>query len=101
MAASQPVPEPPQADPPARVVNASLSVPAKAPASDTADMQFVGLLVVAGVLVTLLLAGGIGFTIRECMRLFAESKHRQLAASGVRVGAANDANSQANNRVVA
>jgi mono/diheme cytochrome c family protein len=101
MAAAQPVPDPPQPDPPARVVNTSLSAPAKAPARDSADMQFVGLLVVAGVLVTLLLAGGIGFTIRECMRLFAESKHRQLAAGPVSVGTAKDANGQANNRVVA
>jgi mono/diheme cytochrome c family protein len=101
MAASQHDPGPPEADPPARVVNASLSGPAKAQASDTADMQFVGLLVVAGVLVTLLLAGGIGFTIRECMRLFAESKDRQLAASEARLGTAKDANGQADDRLVA
>ena len=101
MASSQHDPGPPEADPPARVVNASLGGPAKAQASDTADMQFVGLLVVAGVLVTLLLAGGIGFTIRECMRLFAESKGRQLAASEARVGTAGSANGQTDDRIVA
>ena len=73
---------PPEADPPQKVVPASFtagSAPAKAAqASDAADMQFVVLLVVAGVLVTVLLAGGIGFTIRECMRLSAQGKERKL-----------------------
>jgi cytochrome c len=84
MAATQPLQGPPEADPPQRVVNTSFgagSEPAKAAqASDAADMQFVALLVVAGVLVTLLLAGAIGFTIRECMRLSAEGRERKLPA---------------------
>jgi len=90
MATTQPDQDPPQADPPQRVVKASFaagSEPAKAAqASDAVDMQFVVLLVVAGVLVTLLLAGGIGFTIRECMRLSAEGKDREFVASKARAG---------------
>ena len=64
-------------------------------------MQFVALLVVAGVLVTLLLAGGIGFTIRECMRLSAVGKDRQLVAAQVHVGTDNGAEGQADDRLVA
>ena len=101
MAASQHEPGPPEADASARVVNTSLSGPAKAQSSDTADMQFVALLVVAGVLVTLLLAGGIGFTIRECMRLSAVGKDRQLVAAQVHVGTDNGAEGQADDRLVA
>jgi hypothetical protein len=96
---------PPDADPPPRVVNASFaagSTPAKvAQASDAADMQFVALLVVAGVLVTLLLAGGIGFTLRECMRLSAVGKDRQLVADKVHVGIDNGAERQGDGRLVA
>ena len=94
MATTQHDQNPSEADPPQRVVNASFaagSEPAKAAqASDAPDMQFVVLLVVAGVLVSLLLAGGIGFTIRECMRLSAESKDRELTASKARVGTADE-----------
>jgi mono/diheme cytochrome c family protein len=101
MAASQHDPWPPEADPPARVMNTSLSGPAKAQSSDTADMQFVALLVVAGVLVTLLLAGGIGFTIRECMRLSAVGKDRHLVADKIHVGTDNGAEGQGDHRLVA
>lgn len=103
VAASQHDPGPPEADPPQRVVSASFTAaggPARvAPASDPADVQFVALLVVAGVLVSLLLAGGFGFTIRECMRLSAEGKDRQLVAEA-RVGA-DGADGQVNDRLVA
>jgi mono/diheme cytochrome c family protein len=75
---------PPEADPPQRVVNVSFAAgsgPAKVlQASDPADMQSVALLVVAGVLVSLLLVGCFGFTIRECMRLSAAGKHPPLTA---------------------
>ena len=64
-------------------------------------MQFVALLVVAGVLVTLLLAGGIGFTIRECMRLSAEGKNRHLVPDKVQVGTDNGAEGQGDDRLVA
>ena len=102
MAAAQHVPGPPDADPPPRVVNASLSGPAKvAPATDTADMQFVALLVVAGVLVSLLLAGGFGFTVRECMRLSTEGKNHQVVAGSVPVGTANGAEGEVDDRLVA
>jgi mono/diheme cytochrome c family protein len=102
MATAQHDPGPPEADPPARVVNASLSGPAKVvPPSDAADMQFVALLVVAGVLVTLLLFGGIGFTVRECMRLSAEGRDRELAASVARASIANGADRQVDDRLVA
>ena len=61
MATAQHDQGPPEADPPQRVVKASFaagSEPAKVtPASDAADVQFVALPVVAGVLVSLLLAG--------------------------------------------
>ena len=77
--------DPPEADPPQRVVNVSFAAgsgPAKVQqASDPADMQSIALLVVAGVLVSLLLVGCFGFTIRECMRLSAAGQHRPLAAS--------------------
>jgi mono/diheme cytochrome c family protein len=105
MATMQHDQNPPEADPPQRVVNASFgagSEPAKAAqASDAADMQFVVLLVVAGVLVSLLLAGGIGFTIRECMRLSAEGKERELATSKARVGTADGTDGKVDNRLVA
>jgi mono/diheme cytochrome c family protein len=106
LATSQSTPGPSESDPPQRVVNVSFaagSEPAKsAPASDSADMQFVTLLVVAGVLVSLLLAGGIGFTIRECVRLSAEAKNPALADGVTRVGAANNSgNGQVNDRIVA
>jgi mono/diheme cytochrome c family protein len=100
MASSQHDPEPPKADPPARVVNASLSGAAKAaPSSDSADMQFVALLVVAGLLVSLLLAGGIGFTVRECMRLSAEAKNRPLTNAQALMGDAKDANRTVDHRL--
>lgn len=105
MAMSQHDQGPPEADPPQRVVKASFaggSEPAKAAqASDAADMQFVALLVVAGVLVTLLLAGGIGFTIRECMKLSAEAKGRELAADEARIGAEGRSDGQVDDRLVA
>jgi len=102
MASTQHDSGPPEADPPARVVNASLSGPAKGvPASDAADMQFVALLIVAGILVTLLLASGIGFTLHECMRLSAAGMDRELAASAARAVTADDADGQVDDRLVA
>lgn len=105
MAASQHDAGPPEEDPPSRVVSASFaagSEPAKVVhANDAADMQFVALLTVAGVLVSLLLASGFGFTIRECMRLSAEGKDRELASDKLRVGAANAAGAQVDDRLVA
>jgi mono/diheme cytochrome c family protein len=104
MAATQHDPGPPEADPPTRVVTAAFagSGPAKSgSANDTAEMQYGALLVVAGVLFTLLLAGGIAFTIRECMRLSAENKARQLAAGGGSVAGANGAGGQVDDRLVA
>jgi len=107
MAASQHDPGPPDADPPPRVVNASFapsSGPARALQSgDTADMQFVARLVVAGVLVSLLLAGGFGFTVRECMRLSADGKGRQLATAEPRIEGTDggDPNAPLGDRLVA
>jgi len=87
-AASQHDVGPPEADPPPRVLNASFapsSGPAKVTPNGGADMQFVTLLVVVGVLAILLLIGGFGFTVHECMRLSAEARNRewQGAAKGL------------------
>lgn len=105
VATTQHDPGPPQADPPPRAVNASVAAgsgPANlVKASASAEMQFVVLQVVAATLVTLLLAGGIVFTIRECMRLSAENKDRQMTASEARVGTANAVDGQVENRLVA
>jgi len=105
MAASQHDQGPPEADPPPQVVTASFAAGSESarvvPPSDGADMQFVALLTVAGVLVSLLLAGGFGFTIRECMRLSAVGKDRQLASNKARAGAANVASAREDDRLVA
>jgi len=105
MAAVQHDPAPPDADPPARVVNASFasgSGPARfVEAAETPDMQFVAPVVVAGVLVTLLLAGAIGFTLHECTRLSAEGMDRELAASAARAVTADDADGRVDDRLVA
>jgi mono/diheme cytochrome c family protein len=105
MATSQPLQGPPEAPPPQRVVNASFgggSESAKvAPSTATADMQFVALLVVAGVLVTLLLAGGIGFTIRECMKLSAGGKSRPLVADKVHSATGSGAKGKVDGHLVA
>ena len=104
MAATQHNPGPPEADPPPRVVKAAFAGNGLAKigsANDTADMQYMALLVVAGVLVSLLLAGGIAFTMRECMRLSAENKARQFAPGGASVEGANGVGGQVDDRLVA
>jgi mono/diheme cytochrome c family protein len=104
MAIVQRDPGPPEADPPPRVVNAAFAAASGtakvAPATETADMQYVALLVVAGMLVTLLLAGGIGFTLRECMRLSAAGQERELARE-TGVAAVTNADGRVDDRLVA
>ena len=104
IATAQHDPGPPAADPPTRVVKAAFADSGAArsgSANDTADLQHGALLVVAGVLVILLLAGGIAFTVRECLRLSSENKARQLAAGGAGVEGATGAHRQADDRLVA
>jgi mono/diheme cytochrome c family protein len=103
MASAQPDTARSEIDPPSPFVSASFAAgPVKTvPVKDAADMQFVALLTVAGVLVSLLLAGGFGFTIRECMRLSAAGHDRERAECETRVAATNVAGAAGDDRLVA
>jgi mono/diheme cytochrome c family protein len=64
-----------------------------------ADMQFFGFAAVAGLLVCLLLVGGFGFTVRECMRIAAHRKAH--AGQGVLPQATNPPREPDEGRLIA
>jgi mono/diheme cytochrome c family protein len=106
IAASQSGESPRDADPPPAVSNephgARVEPASVQRQSEGEDAQSVALLAVVGVLVSLLLAGGVALTLRECMRLSTERDSRNAAAVRGLPGESGDADArEAGDRLIA
>jgi cytochrome c len=98
-------PDPSDSDPPKLLATVSFAGESErgkaAAANDAAGGQVMSLMIVAGMLVTLLLAGGFLFTVRECMRLSAKGMDRKLAPVAVRIAGSDGTDGPEDDRLVA